>query len=81
VVLFASAAPGRWPEWCGAVTVAMAASAFVLLSADRIARFAGERVIAAFERLVGLVLTAIAIEMLLRGIEAFVRQLERGGPS
>jgi small neutral amino acid transporter SnatA (MarC family) len=58
----------------------MAASAFVLLSADRIARFAGERVLAAFERLVGLVLTAIAIEMLLRGIEAFVRQLERGGP-
>jgi MarC family membrane protein len=81
VVLFASAAPGRWPEWCGAVTVAMAASALVLLSADRIARAAGERVLAAFERLVGLVLTAIAIEMLLRGIEAFVRQLERGGPS
>jgi len=34
-------------------------------------------VLAAFERLVGLVLTAIAIAMLLRGIEEFVRQLAR----
>jgi MarC family membrane protein len=81
VVLFASSAPGRWPEWCSAVTVAMAATVLVLAFADRIARLAGERALAAFERLVGLVLTAIAIEMLLRGIEAFVRQLERGGPS
>jgi MarC family membrane protein len=81
VVLFASSAPGRWPEWCAAVTAAMAVTVLVLAFADRIARLAGERTLAAFERLVGLVLTAIAIEMLLRGIEAFVRQLERGGPS
>ena len=81
VVLFSSGAPGRWPEWCAAITVAMAAAVIVLAFADRIARLAGERTLAAFERLVGLVLTAIAIEMLLRGIEAFVRQLERAGPS
>ena len=81
VVLFAAGAPARWPEWCGAITIAMAATVVVLAFADRIARLAGERALAAFERLVGLVLTAIAIEMLLRGIEAFVRQLERGGPS
>jgi MarC family membrane protein len=80
VVLFASGAPARWPEWCAAVTLAMAATVLVLAFADRIARLAGERALAAFERLVGLVLTAIAVEMLLRGIEGFVRQLERGAP-
>jgi small neutral amino acid transporter SnatA (MarC family) len=31
--------------------------------------------LAAFERLMGLILTAIAVEMLLRGIEGFVRGL------
>jgi len=77
VVLFASAAPQRWPEWCAAVTIAVAASFAMLVFADRIAKLVGERTLAAFERLVGLVLTAVAIEMLLRGIEAFVRQLER----
>ena len=81
VVLFASSAPGRWPEWCGAVTIAVATTLVVLLFADRLARLAGERALAAFERLVGLILTAVSIEMLLRGIEAFVRQLERVVPS
>jgi MarC family membrane protein len=79
VVLFSSAAPQRWPEWCAAVTIAIAATLATLLSAERIVRAVGTRALAAFERLVGLVLTAIAIEMLLRGIEGFVRQLERGG--
>jgi small neutral amino acid transporter SnatA (MarC family) len=51
----------------------------VLVFAERVVRAVGERVLAAFERLVGLVLTAIAIEMLLRGIEEFVRQLSRAG--
>ena len=79
IVLLASAAPQRWPEWCAAVTIAMAATLVVLLCAERVVRAVGERVLAAFERLVGLLLTAIAIEMLLRGIEAFVRQLARAG--
>jgi len=77
VVLFASSAPQRWPEWCAAVTIAMAATLAVLVFADRIAKLVGTRALAAFERLVGLVLTAVAIEMLLRGIEGFVRQVER----
>jgi len=51
----------------------------MLVFADRIAKLVGDRTLAAFERLVGLVLTAVAIEMLLRGIEAFARQLERAG--
>jgi small neutral amino acid transporter SnatA (MarC family) len=36
----------------------------------------GERVLEAFERLMGLLLTAIAVEMLLRGIEGFVRYVQ-----
>jgi len=77
VVLLSSAAPQRWPEWCAAVTIAMAATLVVLVFAERGARAVGERVLGAFERLFGLFLTAIAIEMLLRGVEEFVRQLAR----
>lgn len=75
VVLQVSRAPGRLPEWIAAVAVAIAVTLLVLLAADRIARLAGERGLAALERLMGLVLTAIAIEMLLRGIRAFVAEL------
>ena len=76
VVLLVSRAPQRLPEWLAAVTVAMAVSLVIMLFAERISRWLGERVLAAFERLMGLLLTAIAVEMLLRGIEGFVQHLQ-----
>ncbi len=76
VVLLVSRAPGRWPEWLVAVTVAMIVTLAILLFAERIGQWMGERGIAALERLMGLLLTAIAVEMLLRGIEGFVLYLQ-----
>jgi MarC family membrane protein len=75
VLLLVSREPHRLWEWLAALSVAMAVSAVVLGFAEKIADFLGEQVTMAFERLMGLVLTAIAIEMLLAGIEKFVRQL------
>jgi small neutral amino acid transporter SnatA (MarC family) len=78
VILLVSRAPQRMREWLAAVAVAMAVSLAVLLLAERISRWVGERALIAFERLMGLLLTAIAVEMLLRGIEGFVRHLQAG---
>ena len=75
VMLLASRAPQRLLEWCAAVSVAMLVTAALLVSAERFAKLAGEQGLLAFERLMGLILTAIAVEMLLRGIETFVRGL------
>jgi len=75
VMLLASRAPQRLLEWCAAVSVAMLVTAVLLVSAERFAKLAGEQGLLAFERLMGLILTAIAVEMLLRGIETFVRGL------
>ena len=75
VMLLVSREPQRLVEWCAAVTIAMLVTAAVLTAAERITKLAGERGLLAFERLMGLILTAIAVEMLLRGIEGFVRQL------
>ena len=75
IILMVSRAPERLLEWCAALTVAMLVTLAFLLCAERIAKLAGERGLLAFERLMGLILTAIAVEMLLRGIEVFVRQI------
>lgn len=75
VILLVSRAPQRIGEWIVALTLAMLVVLVVLLFAERIARLVGERGLIAFERLMGLILTAIAVEMLMRGIETFVRQL------
>ena len=75
VMLMVSRDPGHRLSWVLALSGAMLVTTLVLLSADRLQRLLGERVVLAFERLMGLVLTALAVEMLLGGIKGFVAQL------
>ena len=71
VLLLASRQPDRLMEWVGALTGAMAVSGLVLLSAGRIRRLLGDSVVSAMEKLMGLVLTAIAVEMVLAGLKRY----------
>jgi MarC family membrane protein len=75
VILLVSRAPERIADWILALAVASAITLALLLAAGRIARMLGSRGLAALERLIGLLLTAIAVEMLMKGIESFVRTL------
>lgn len=75
VMLLVSQAPERRFEWMMALFVTMLICAIVLVLADRIQRLLGERVVIAIEKLMGLILVAIAIEMLLRGIKDFAAQM------
>lgn len=75
VMLLTSQAPGKMLEWAGALTVTMIVCAVTLVLAERIQQWLGERTVAAFERLMGLVLVAISVEMMLGGIRVFVHQL------
>ena len=75
VLLLVSQAPEKRLEWIAALCVTMTVSAVVLVLAERIQRVAGDRFVVALERLMGLVLVAVSIEMLLRGIKTFVKQL------
>jgi MarC family membrane protein len=71
VLLLASREPGRVMEWVGALTAAMAVSGAVLLTCDRIRRLLGDSVVTALEKLMGLVLTAISVEMVLAGLKRY----------
>ncbi len=75
VMLLSAQAPNRMPEWIGALGVAMVVSIVVLLAAERLERALGTRLIVAFERLMGLVLTAVAVEMVLAGMRVFLATL------
>jgi MarC family membrane protein len=71
VLLLASRQPERMWHWVGALAVAMAVSGLVLVMADRIRRWIGDSMVAAIEKLMGLVLTAIAVEMILAGLKRY----------
>ena len=76
VMLMATREPARLGMWAGALAITMTLTALILLGGERMQRFLGERVMQAVERLMGLILTAIAVEMLLGGIRAFVEGLK-----
>ena len=78
VLLLVSQQPERRLEWIGALCVTMLISAIVLVSAERIQRVIGTRLVTAVERLMGLVLVSVAIEMMLRGVKTFALQLMHG---
>ncbi|MEW5888619.1 MAG: MarC family protein [Pseudomonadota bacterium] len=70
--LLRGVAPGR--RWQVVLRECMIAYG-VLLAGRWLIEALGERVMTAVERLMGLILSALAVEMLLRGIQAFVRAL------
>jgi small neutral amino acid transporter SnatA (MarC family) len=71
VLLLASRQPEQVWTWMGALTVAMAVSGAVLLAADRLRKLLGSSMVAAIEKLMGLVLTAVAVEMILAGLKRY----------
>ena len=71
VLLLASRQPDRVMAWAGALTCAMTVSGAVLLLCERIRRLLGDSVVSALEKLMGLVLTAIAVEMILAGLKQY----------
>ncbi len=75
VLLLVSQAPEKRLTWIAALCVTMTVSAVVLVLAERIQRVAGDRFVVALERLMGLVLVAVSIEMMLRGIKTFIKQV------
>ncbi|MFZ2636475.1 MAG: MarC family protein [Rectinemataceae bacterium] len=73
VMLLGKSDPSRMPEWIGALAIAIAVTTVVFLLSPKLKDLLGMRVLAAVEKLMGLVLTAVSIEMLLGGLASWVR--------
>lgn len=74
VILLSTREPHRWPEWLLAVCAAWLASAVILYNSAALSRVLGERGLIAVERLFGLLLTAVAVQMTLNGIREFLAE-------
>ena len=75
VLLFSSNDKTEVMLHVGALSLVAVVWLVVLLSAERMQRALGPRVMTAFERLMGLILSAMSVEMLLAGIRAYVKTL------
>ena len=68
-LLLMSREPERWRDWLLALAGAWLATAIILMLASRLRAFLSQKGLVAMERLMGMVLVAIAVQMFLSGIE------------
>ena len=69
VILLIAQEPTRWPEWILALVVAWLISGFILLSSESLSRKLGERALLAIERLMGILLILVSVDLILDGIK------------
>jgi MarC family membrane protein len=74
VMLLATNDPGRLPVWLVALLAAWLLTSLILVSATGLKRLLGRRGLIAMERLMGMLLIAIAVQMLLEGISTYLAQ-------
>ena len=75
VMLIMSREPGRWPEWLLALGMAWLASSVILYFSSQFSRWLGQRGLVAMQRLMGMLLTALAAQMFMSGVSQFVGSL------
>jgi len=76
LLLIMNGEPERWADWLIALFAAWLVTGFILLLAGPLAKVLRNRGLVAIERLMGMILIAISIQMLLNGIEEFAIELQ-----
>jgi multiple antibiotic resistance protein len=75
VLFMTSREPTRRWEWLAAVLIAWSLSGVIILLANRLRHLLGDRGLVALERLMGMVLVAVAAQMLMTGVARFIDTL------
>jgi multiple antibiotic resistance protein len=72
-LLLMSREPERWPEWLLALVLAWLATSVILFLAGGLRRVLGPKGLVAMERLMGMVLVTVAIQMVMTGAGQFLK--------
>ena len=75
VILLSTQYPDRLLTWFGALLIAWSIGFIILILSEKISRIVGRRTLKAIERLMGMILTTMSVQMLLTGIKTFVAQI------
>ncbi len=72
VLLLVAREPQRLPEWLTALGLAWLGTSIVLITSISFSRHLDRRMLIALERLTGMILTTISVQMLLTGVRTFM---------
>ncbi len=72
VMLLMGQEPHRWHEWVVSLLLAWVCTSIILLFSARLDRVLGEKGMNALQHLMGLILTALAVEMFIQGLSSVI---------
>lgn len=75
VMLMGNTDPSRLGDWSLALLIAWGATAAILFSATFVYKWLGARALIAIERLMGMLLVAISVQMLLDGLGSYLKSI------
>ena len=73
VLLFATQEPDKLFEWFISIAIASTTSTVILLFAGKLRDWLGQKALIAVERLMGMILTTVAVQMFLTGANNYFR--------
>lgn len=71
LILLAHQYPNHLMLWWGALSLSAAVSAVILLFSSRLLKLLGQKLVSALERLMGMILATLAVQMLLVGLKNY----------
>ena len=75
LILLSSNAPEKWMSWLLAVILAWLLTSVIMICSGNLLRLLGEKGLVAVERLMGMVLVTLSVQMLLDGFSDYLRKL------
>ena len=75
LILLSSNAPEKWMSWLLAVILAWLLTSVIMICSGSLLRLLGEKGLVAVERLMGMVLVTLSVQMLLDGFSDYLRKL------
>ena len=75
VLLIMSREPARWAEWLAALLIAWFVSGIIISFSSFLSNLLGEKGLIAIERLMGMLLVVVAIQMLMTGVAEYISSI------
>ena len=75
VILLSTQYPDQQLSWLAALITSWSLAFIILILSEKLSRIVGKRTLKAIERLMGMILTTIAVQMLLTGIKTFMESV------
>lgn len=72
VILLSTQYPDQQLSWLAALIISWSLGFFILIMSEKLSKVVGKRTLKAIERLMGMILTTMAVQMLLTGFKTFM---------